>query len=328
VALPDHPILPNAMRRALIVGHEGQDGRLMSSYLRAEGYEVLGWGRKGLEGSADFAGRDLGISDSQAVFEVMKNWLPQEVYHFAAHHHSSEQSLEDELHLFQQSVNVNLMSLVYFLQAAKEYSPSTRIFYAASSRIFGVQSNGLVSEETAFDPGCPYGISKTAALHACRYYRKRHALHVSVGILFNHESNLRPGHYLSRKIIQGVLAIRRGEQTGIMLGSLDSGADWGYAPDTVRKIHRMVQLPEGGDFVIATGEGHTVREFAETAFAFVGLDWREHVRTNLDLIREVRPPLVGDSACFRKACDWPADRSFKDFVRQLIIDAGGAELLT
>ncbi len=316
------------MRRALIVGHQGQDGRLMSAHLSSEGYDVLGWGSKGCEGNAEFDGRNLSICDPHAVFEVIRNWQPHEVYHFAAHHHSSEQILDDELYLFQQSVSINLMSLVYFLQAAKTHSTSTRIFYAASSRIFGLKNTGLVSEDTAFDPGCPYGISKTAALQACRYYRNKHALHVSVGILFNHESDLRPRHYLSRKIIQGVLDIRRGVATEMMLGSLDSGADWGYAPDTMRKIHRMVQMPAGEDFVVATGEGHLVRDFAKIAFSLVGLNWSDYVRTNLDIIRELRPPLVGDAARFRKACEWPEDRPFEDFIRQLIIDAGGTEFLT
>ncbi|MFN0075740.1 MAG: GDP-mannose 4,6-dehydratase [Prosthecobacter sp.] len=314
------------MRRALIIGHEGQDGRLMSAHLRSQGYNVLGWGSKGCQGIAEFEGRSLDICDPQAVIEVMRQWLPQEVYHFAAHHHSSEQPLDEELHLFQRSVAVNLLSLVYFLQAASVHSTATRIFYAASSRVFGVRG-GIVSEETALNPSCPYGISKTAALQACRYYRHRHALHISVGILFNHESSLRPGHYLSQKIVQGALAIRRGEQHELLLGSLTSGADWGYAPDMMRKIHRMVQMPAGEDFIMATGEGHTVGEFAETAFSLVGLNWRDHVRTNADLIREVRPPLVGDDTRFRAACAWTEERSFRDMIRQLIIDAGGAGFL-
>ena len=162
---------------------------------------------------------------------------------------------------------------------------------------------------------------------ACRYYRKKHSLHISVGILFNHESSLRPEYYLSYKIIQGALAIRRGLKNELWLGCLISGADWSYAPDTVQKIHRMVQLPAGEDFVIATGVAHTVGQFAETAFALVGLNWSDHVRTKADIIQHVRTPLIGDDTRFRQACGWTEERSFRDLIRQLIIDAGGTDLL-
>lgn len=299
----------------------------MSSHLSSLGYEVLGWGRNSFE-AGGVTQTDCGsIYDPSAVCGVVKKWRPEEVYHFAAHHHSSEQPIEDELDLFRQSVEINLMSLLNFLQATSECFPTTRIFYAASSRVFGLGDGGIASEDTALAPVCCYGITKAAAIEVCRYYRRRHSLHVSVGIMFNHESVLRPDHYLSKKIIQGVLDIRRGLKGELFLGSLTSGADWGYAADVMKKIHRMVQLPTGQEFVIATGKGHTAGEFAETAFDLVGLDWRDHVRTNPALLRESRPPLVGDPSRFQQACGWTEERTFRDLIRQLIVDAGGKEFL-
>lgn len=300
----------------------------MSSYLGSRGYEVLGWGRNCFEAAGVDQGDCGSICDPAAVSKVIQKWRPEEIYHFAAHHHSSEQPIEDELDLFRQSVEVNLMSLLNFLQAACVHSPATRVFYAASSRVFGLGDGGMASEDTALAPVCPYGITKTAAVQACRYYRRRHSLHVSVGLMFNHESALRPAHYLSKKIIQGVLDIRRGLKQELFLGSLTSGADWGYAPDAMEKIHRMMQLPAGEDFVIATGKGHTAGEFAETAFDLVGLDWRDHVRTNASLLRESRPPIVGDPSRFQQACGWTEEREFRELIRLLMIDAGGQEFLT
>ena len=152
------------MRRALIVGHEGQDGRLMSAHLRAQGYEVAGWGKRGCEGLVGMASGGFSIGDPKAVSAVMEHWRPDEVYHFAAHHHSSEQLQEDTVELFRQSVEVNLMSLVHFLQAASDHLPAARLFYAVSSRIFGAPVAGITSEVSAFDPQCPYGITKVAGL--------------------------------------------------------------------------------------------------------------------------------------------------------------------
>ncbi len=297
----------------------------MSDHLCSLGYQVLGWGRHGLENGKDLAAGS--ICDPAAVTAVLQQWKPDEIYHFAAHHHSSEQARGDDLQLFQRCIDVNLMSLVHVLHAVKERSPLTRVFYAASSRIFGAHAPVIASEETPVTPTCPYGITKTAGLHACQHYRRHHALHVSVGILFNHESALRPAHYLSKKIVQAVIDIRRGAKGGLSLGSLTAGADWGYAPDTITKIHQMVQLPAGHDFIIATGEGHTVEEFASLAFAQVGLNWRDHVHVDTCLVKEVRPILIGDPARFRQACGSGHDRSFQELIRQLIIDAGGTEFL-
>jgi len=313
------------MRKALIIGHHGQDGRLMSGYLSSLGYEVRGWGREGCDVLPGTYG--MSICDFEAVSMVMREWQPDEVYHFAAHHHSSEQTAEDEQALFEKCVDVNVMSLVHFLRASSEHSPATRIFYASSSRIFGAPQGGVASEDTDFEPVCVYGFTKLTALHACRYFRRCHGLHVSVGVLFNHESVHRPAHYFSKKVIQGALSIRQGLQKELRLGSLSAGADWGYTPDTVRKIHRMMQMPEGGDYVIATGKAHTAAKFVETAFSLVGLDWREHVRADAVAGCKARPLLRGDDTRFRKECDWDEKRSFQDMIRQLIIDAGGQEYL-
>jgi GDPmannose 4,6-dehydratase len=316
-----------SVKKAIIIGHEGQDGRFLWKYLTGLGYELQGWGSRS---ATDARGRVLpwiDIASAEEVSAAVRKFAPEEIYHFAAFHHSSEEKFADDTVLFRRSMEINFYSILNVLQAVHDHAPACRVFYAASSRVFGSPPEEIQTENSPFQPFCAYGIAKVAGLNTCRYFRQKYGTHASVGILFNHESSLRRPHFLSKKIITSALAIRREGKGRLVLGNLLAAADWGYAPDTVRAIHRMLQLPQADDYILATGEAHTVKEFAATAFRLLGLDWTQYVEERPEILREVRRPLVGDAGKFRAATGWRPEHTFEGLVRQLLLDEGGASLL-
>lgn len=305
-------------RRAIIVGSAGQDGTLLKHLLLSKQYEVLGVGRPGNappSGTAD--GMSVDIENSTAVSELISNTRPDEVYFLAAHHHSSEEDPGDEVELFRLSTEVHLTALVAFLEAVRRNCPRARLFYAASSHIFGSAPGSIQDESTPINPETIYGITKAAGLFACRRYRNIHGVFASVGILYNHESPLRNIRFVSKKIAAGVAAIKRGLSAKIVVGDLDASSDWGYAPDYVDAMHRMLQLETADDFIVATGESHTVREFAEAAFAYAGLDYRRFVETDPALVQRRMPRLAGNPSKFFAASGWRPSLGFRELVQRL-----------
>jgi len=287
------------VRKALVVGSAGQDGTLLTAHLAKLGYEVRG------------------VDAGDAAPATLVDGI-DEVYFLAAFHHSSEDAPIEPGELLRKSVAVHVDALVDTLEAIRIRAPRARLFYAASSLIFGDVTAAPQTESTPFQPTCAYGITKTAGLQICRYYRRAHALHASVGILYNHESPLRADKFVSKKIVNAAWAIKRGTQTKLVLGSLDAQMDAGYAPDYVDAMQRIVALDAADDFIVATGELHSVREFVELAFAHVGLDWRQHVEENRALI--TRPPIVrvGDPSKLARATGWKSATSFAAMVRALM----------
>jgi GDPmannose 4,6-dehydratase len=203
----------------------------------------------------------------------------------------------------------------------EECCPQTRLFYAASSHIFGTPESDRQNEETPLRPNSAYGISKAAGLQCCQLYRRQKGIFASTGILFNHESPLRKPSFLSQKIVHGALRAERDPAYKLVLGDLEARVDWGYAPDYVDAMYRILQLPEASDFVVASGELHTVREFAQAAFGAVGLDWRRHVETDARLLNKISHPLRGDSGKLRSATGWTPTVSFVELVTGLVQEA-------
>jgi GDPmannose 4,6-dehydratase len=283
------------MKPAFIVGASGQDGTLLSGLLTQRSVPHLGLSR---QGARDPSGRALGpvdLRDFAAIAELVRAYPPSHVFYLAAHHHSSQDALDTApAGLWQTSLDVQVMGLVHFLEALRQHAPAARLFYAASSHVFGSAAPSPQTEETPLAPENVYAIAKVAGMHACRHYRTQPGLHASVGILYNHESILRQEKFLSRKIIQGALAIRAGHAHELVLGDLAAEADWGYAPDYVEAMVRILELPQPGDFIIATGQLHTVREFAGIVFR-----------------------LVGDYHRLHEATGWKPSLSFEQMVRTL-----------
>lgn len=293
--------------RTLIVGSAGQDGTLLGQLLRARGDTVTGL-RRG----------DLDIADPVAVASFVGDTRPTAVYFLATHHHSSEDVIEDEGELFHASTRINLTAPVNFLAAVAAQRPSARFFYAASSLVFGATDGAAQDEETPLRPDTAYGITKLAGMLACRRYREAHGLHASTGILFNHESPLRPTRFLSRKIAVAVASIARTGTGELVLGDLDAQVDWGYAPDYVDAMVRIAELDRADDFVVATGAAHAVREFAEIAFRVVGLDYRAHVREAPGVLRRRLPPRIGNPAKLIAATGWRPSLDFTQMVERLV----------
>ncbi len=279
------------MKRCLVVGHAGQDGRILFDRLRSEGHIVVGIDRGEVLSSDGARPALVDILDYPAVQSLIAGATPDEIYYLAAFHHSAEQKLGETRELFERSFAINVYGLVNFLEAIRLGSPKTRLFYASSSRVFGVPQGYPQDESTPINPDCAYGITKAAGQQSVRYYRRTHSLFAVSGILYNHESPLRAPTFVPQKIVRGAVAIKSGSQAKLVLGDLDAIVDWGYAPDYVDAMTRMLALDEPDDFVIATGEPHTVRQFVETAFEIVALDWNAHVEVAPGLIS--RQPRAG-----------------------------------
>jgi GDPmannose 4,6-dehydratase len=205
--------------------------------------------------------------------------------------------------------------------------PRTRAFFPSSSEIFAEAGEEPQSETTRAAPLSPYGAVKAFVLHAVQAFRARYGLHASVGILFNHESPRRPEQFVTRKITQAAAAISLGLEDHVTLGNLDARRDWGFAGDYVRAMWLMLQADEPDDYVVATGEAHTVEEFVAAAFEHVGLDWREHVRFDEEFARGASdaPALVGDPSKIRERLGWEPQVRFDDLVR-MMVDADIEEL--
>ncbi len=296
------------MKRCLVIGYRGQDGRLLTNQLERDGHKVMGLGNG-----------DLELADAELVREYMAATKPDEIYYLAAFHHSSEDRIEvDDSALFRRSFDVHLHGLVSFLECMRNAHLNARIFYAASSHVFGQPEVMPQTEETPFLPRNIYGISKSAGIAACRFYRREYGVHAACGILYNHESAYRAEKFVSQKIIRGALAISRGEQQTLTLGNLDSEIDWGYAPESVDAMVRILAQETPDDFIIATGETHSVREFVEVVFAELGLNWAAHVRANPALITKPTSKLIGDAGRLFAATGWKPTISFPAMVRLLL----------
>ncbi|MDP9796842.1 GDPmannose 4,6-dehydratase [Catenuloplanes nepalensis] len=298
-------------RTAIVVGADGQDGVLLSESLRARGDRVVPVGRRGT----------IDITRPDDVAGLVAGLRPDEVYLLAAVHHSAQDTVTDPVRLCHRSYAVNTFSAVHFLDAVERHSPATRVFYAASSHVFGVPGTPVQDEATPLRPTSIYGISKAAGLLHCRTYRAR-GVFASAGILYNHESPLRRPGFVSRKIVDAVVRIQRGDAGRLVLGSLSAGSDWGYAPDYVEAMRRILDLAEPDDFVVASGVRHTVGEFAAIAFEAAGLDWRDHVEEDAAVLTRPDVPLVGDASRLRAATGWRPSLGFADMVRTLLRAAG------
>ena len=323
-------IRPMQSRRALVTGIAGQDGSLLAELLLDRGYEVAGVVRPGAHGPfpnlaavADRIGFvEVDLLDERGLGEAIAAFAPDEIYNLAAP--SFVPRSWDEPVATAEFAAVGATAL---LEAVRRHRPDARLYQASSSEIFGHPLEVPQTEETPLSPLTPYGVAKAYAHWIVRSYRVRYGLHASSGILYNHESPRRPLDFLPRKVAQGAAAIALGLQQELVLGDLGARRDWGYAGDSVRAMWLMLQQDEPGDFVIATGVLHSVRELVETAFAHVGLNWRAHVRVDAALLRGTAElyDLVGDATKARERLGWQPEVDFAGLVR-LLVDADLARL--
>jgi GDPmannose 4,6-dehydratase len=310
-------------RRALVTGVGGQDGSLLARLLLDQGYEVAGVVRRepgayadnlaGVLGRIELVAADL--LDRTSLADALRRTRPSEVYNLAAP--SFVPRSWDEPVRTAEFAAVGATSM---LEAIREVDPSIRFYQASSSEIFGDPRETPQTEETAPSPLTPYGVAKAYAHFIAGSYRRRYGMFTACGILYNHESPLRPVDFLPRKVARAAAAIALGLEQELVLGDLSARRDWGYAGDYVRAMWAMLQHSEPGDYVIATGVSHSVEELVEHAFGAVGLDWRDHVRSDPSLYRGTAElhDLVGDASKARRVLGWEPEVSFEELVRLMV----------
>jgi GDPmannose 4,6-dehydratase len=320
------------LSRALITGIAGQDGSYLAERLLERGYEVGGIVRGDPGGEhpnlADVRDRvrlvGVDLLDQEALAAVLREERPAEVYNLA-----SPSFVPRSWEFPVETAEFAAVGVTSLLEAVRAADPAIRVYQASSSEIFGEPAESPQTEATPLAPLTPYGVAKAYGHFIARSYRRRHGLHVSCGILYNHESPRRPLDFVPSKIADGAARVSLGLASELALGDLAAERDWGYAGDYVEAMWRMLQQDEPDDYVIATGEPHTVREIVEVAFAHVGLDWREHVRHDpaLDRGRAELHRLVGDSSKARARLGWEPRVGFEELVR-LLVDAAVARITT
>jgi GDPmannose 4,6-dehydratase len=314
-------------KTALITGTLGQDAPYLAKLLLEKGYKVYGLIRRysnpnfsnldylGVTKQIEFVEGDL--SDESSLYNIIRSLRPTEVYNLGAQ--SFVRSSFDQPKL---TTEVNGLGVLYFLNAIKMFSPTTRFYQASTSEMFGSSNDGGYQDEnTIFHPRSPYGVAKLYAYWMGVNYRESYGLFVSNGILFNHESPIRGKQFVTRKVSDGVARIKLGLADHISMGNLDAVRDWGFAGDYVEAMYLMLQQKDPDDFVVATGEAHTVKEMVQLAFAHVGIkDWEKYVKIDPAHMRPAEVPfLLGKPTKAKEKLSWKPKTNFKQLI-ELMVD--------
>ena len=294
-----------SMNNALIVGSKGQDGLLMAELLENQGIECVGIHR----GSCD-------IANFNEVLTLIQNYRPKYLFYFAAHHTSAteEQNSLNNKEYF----NANTIGVLNFLDAIKLTCPNTHFFFTSSSLIFKPNPVQPLNEESELELSSLYAISKYASMKLCEHYRDVFGLKTTVGIMFNHESRYRKNKFVSRKIVDFVVAVKKGSADKLSLGNLDTIVDWGAAEDYMSAIYQIVKEGKTGDYVISTGHGHTLRQFCEVAFSYLGLNYEKYLSKDSECIARVNNTRIGDSSKLISDLNWKSKISFEKMIQNMI----------
>ena len=308
------------MKTAMITGVTGQDGSYLAELLLDKGYKVVGLKRRTsticterldhIFDHPNFSMEYFELNDSGCMWRLLSEYKPDEIYNLAAQSH-----VRVSFEVPESTTDTIAMGTLRLLEAVRHIVPDARFYQASSSEMFGDNPVSPQDESTALQPASPYACAKVYAHHLVRNYRESYGLHASCGILFNHESPRRGETFVTRKITMAAARIKLGLQDKLYLGNLDAMRDWGFAGDYVKMMWLMLQQPEPDDYVIATGETHTVREFLEVVFEHAGLDIGEHVEQDERLFRPHEVPLLlGDAKKAQEKLDWKPEVKFKELA--------------
>ena len=313
-------------KKALITGITGQDGSYLAEYLLGLGYEVHGLVRRvALEQPAHRLSRLSKVQDQiqihaaslesyPSIFHVFTKFEFDECYHLAAQSFVAE-SFADGF----STMATNINGTHYMLAALRELQPKCKFYFAGSSEMFGKVRETPQRESTPFHPRSPYGISKCAGFQLTVNYREAYGMFCCNGILFNHESPRRGLEFVTHKITDGVARIKHGQASELRLGNLDARRDWGHAKDYVRAMHLMLQQPQPDDYVVATGETHSVRQLCELAFAEAGLDYKDYVKIDQTVYRPAEVDLlIGDPSKAHSVLQWQPSVGFVDLIKEMV----------
>ncbi len=311
------------MKRALITGINGMDGSHLADLLLEKGYEVFGMERRTsspnrtntshLEGKITFLHGDL--TDQNSLVRCLKESEPNEVYNLG-----SQSFVGESWNTPEQTSDVTGLGVLRMLEAIREYGKEVRFYQASSSEMFGRMVENPAKESTPFYPRSPYGVAKLYGHWITKNYRESYDMFACSGILFNHESERRGIEFVTRKITDGVARIHLGLQDKIMLGNLDSYRDWGYAPDYCEAMWLMLQQDKPDDYVIATGETHSIRDFIDVAFQEIGvLNWDKHIGQDPRFMRPAEVDVLrGDSTKAQTELGWKPKTSFRELVEKMV----------
>lgn len=313
-------------KSALVTGILGQDGPYLAKLLLEKGYKVYGMVRRysnpnfsnleyvGIKDKIDFLDGDL--TDEASLYNIIKSVRPDEVYNLAA-----QSFVGGSWDMAKLTTEVNALGVLYLLNAIKSFSPTTRFYQASTSEMFGIgNTDGYQDENTSFHPRSPYGIAKVYAYWMTVNYRESYKLFTTNGILFNHESPIRGIQFVTRKITDGVAKIKAGKADKLLLGNLDARRDWGFAGDYVEAMYLMLQADEPDDFVIGTGENHSVKEFVELAFQSAGIsDWQKYVSIDPRFKRPAEvPDLKAKADKAMNKLGWKPKVTFPELVKMMV----------
>ncbi|MCH7472317.1 GDP-mannose 4,6-dehydratase [bacterium] len=312
------------MERAFITGVSGQDGSFLADLLLAEGLEVYGlirrkadssgWRIRHLAGNPAFTLVDGDMLDPAALIRELKGIRPRYVFNLAA-----QSFVPFSWQAPSATSQVTALGVLHILEAIRAVDPSIRFYQASSSEMFGNAPEAPQNESTPFNPRSPYGVSKVFGHHITVNYRESYGMFACSGILFNHESERRGLQFVTRKVTHAAALIKRGLEKKVALGNLDSSRDWGYAPDYVQAMWMMLRADSPGDYVIASGKSHTVRELCQAAFGAAGLDWQEHVEVDERFKRPAELyALLGDAGKAKKELGWEPEVSFGQMVEKML----------
>jgi GDPmannose 4,6-dehydratase len=316
-------------RKALISGITGQDGSYLAELLLGKGYEVHGIIRRSSSFNTDriehlYQDRHVNgvklflhygdLSDSASLLKLMHELQPDEVYHLGAQSH-----VRVSFDIPEYTGDVTGLGTTRLLEALRETAPKARFYQASSSEMYGLVQAVPQREDTPFYPRSPYGAAKVYSYWMTVNYRESYGLHASNGILFNHESPRRGETFVTRKITRALARIKAGLQQELFLGNLDAKRDWGYAPEFTEAMWLMLQQDKGDDYVVATGETHSVREFLEVAFACANLDWEKYVKIDPRYYRPAEVDLlIGDASKAKRVLGWQPKTTFAELVRIMV----------
>jgi GDPmannose 4,6-dehydratase len=319
------------MKKALITGIAGQDGSYLAELLLAQGYEVHGIVRRIAIEDTEHKLKNLrpvldrihlhvaSLDNVLSMIKVIKDLAPDECYHLASSSFVSY-SFEDEISILNNNVN----STHYLLAAIREFAPQCRVYFAGTSEMFGNVATSPQNEETPFNPRSVYGISKVSGYYLVKNYRQQYGLFACSGILYNHESPRRGYEFVTRKIVSSAVKIKLGLQETLTLGNLDAYRDWGYAPDYVRAMWLMLQAEAPEDYVVASGETHSVREFVAAVFSGLGLDYEKYVRIDPSFFRPAEQvQLCGDPGKAVERLGWQRTKDFSEIVAEMVASEMG-----
>jgi GDPmannose 4,6-dehydratase len=310
------------VKKAFITGITGQDGSYLAELLLEKGYEVHGLVRRSssfntwrIDQVRDRLVLHYGdLVDQYSLVRTLQRVGPDEVYNLAAQSH-----VKVSFDMPEYTADVTAIGVLRLLDAVRELGLQARVYQAGSSEMFGLVQETPQTERTPFHPRSPYAVSKVFAHWATVNYREGYNLHVSNGILFNHESPRRGENFVTRKITMGLASIKKGQSKELRLGNLEAKRDWGYAKDYVEAMWLMLQQPKPDDYVVATGETHSVREFLEEAFSYVNLNWQDYVKVDPKYFRPAEVDLLlGDPSKAKKVLGWSPRVAFKQLVRMMV----------